>query len=248
MVSQRVVTGNLGGPKDDRIYGIGHAPLPAADSGKAPQAYYTNWLELNGSGSLAAAGLTEGPTNYAATRRAGPSCMVEPSFLYCARERGRNDQRPREACGGMPKPEGTRWDFGAPGRSKGETRPTELLGRTYDSFADRGRAQSNVQLAAGAWPKDRRKDASNAPAWGIRTDQSTIIRHGGVASAPLLCMFNKLMLDEANVRPGPGEGPCRYESRYRERLADLIASASPLKHRCLRTPEFRQGLTVNPRR
>lgn len=204
--SQRLVTGNWLGKKDDQIYGIGHRPPEIDKIGRSQDVDYTHWIDLN-VGSRIDKGRANRSTVYWATRDDHPSCFVEPSFLYCARERGRTLERPFNECG---KKDGTfvrAWDFG------GLTDP-HTLGRISD---ERGQSilQANVQIGTGAFRTDQSGQTKISPVWGIRSASSAVRSHGGIASAPLMCLFNKLLLDDAAKRPGSTDAlPDAFEYNY----------------------------------
>ena len=213
--SQRVVTGTWFGPDNPNVIGAGHAK-PRVDEGKRSlDPTFTHWVDLNVGTSPRRPGAPARATTYAESRSPAPSCFVEPSFLYCARERGPNWGRPFKACGGRQGPFTKAWNFGG-------VRDPNTLGRIVDDRSD-GIRQANVQLASGAFRGDRATVAPISPAWGIRSGQSAVRLHGGIASAPILCLFNKLLFDDASRRPSrggdqPGSVEVRYWLNHRQRV------------------------------
>ncbi len=211
--SQRVVTGTWLGAENEDVVGAGHTKPLVDTSGVDLDHTHTNWMDLNVGTAFDAAGAPSRATTYKEARSNSPSCFVEPSFLYCARERGRNNGRPFKACGGKLGPFTSKWDFGS-------VRNTGTLGRVMDDQPG-GTRQANVQLASGGFRGDRNLFSRISPAWGIRSGQSAVRLHGGVASAPVLCLFNKLLLDDAARRPNPGSPkPGTFEAIYRGEITE----------------------------
>jgi hypothetical protein len=211
--SQRVVTGTWLGAENEDVVGAGHVKPLVDTLGVGLDRTHTNWMDLNVGKAFDAAGAPSRATTYKETRSNSPSCFVEPSFLYCARERGRNNGRSFKACGGKPGSFTSKWDFGGVGN-------TNTLGRILDDHPG-GTRQANVQLASGGFRGDRNMFARISPVWGIRSGQSAVRLHGGVASAPVLCLFNKLLLDDAARRPNRGSpNPGMFDAIYRGEITN----------------------------
>lgn len=138
-------------------------------------------------------------TSYANARDAGTArCFVEPSWLFCARTRSDDstlcgDDVHRRSVWG-------RWDAG-------EGKPTE---RTLARFAERGApGQSNVQFG---YPGQRGTRATpvqgSDPLWGVEANVTAVENHGAIASSPLVCLWTKLLFDNA-ARAGSRDAPDR---------------------------------------
>lgn len=210
--SQLVVAGPWA-PRPDTV-GLGH--LGVEDAGwteRDARDAYTHFVELNASPSYRRVA-----TSYAAVRRSGNLCLPEPGMLDAARSGWR-----RPGVAGVPDP---RWDFGE--------LKIATLGRTADISTDRfgpvgrplslreangcplndagalrSRLQMNVQFGVGLVPGDLAARERIGPLWGVRAHGSAIYQHGGFMSAPMLCMFNKLALDDPTV-PGDPDAHVRH--------------------------------------
>lgn len=204
--SQLVVEGPWA-PRPDTV-GLGH--LGVDDAGwteRDAREAYTHFVELNASPAY-----RRSPTSYATVRRDVNLCLPEPGMLSAARRGWR-----RTGLARVPDP---RWNFGSPA-------DFGTLGRTADISTDRfspvGRAllpqevgcslnkdgalrsrmQMNVQFGVGLVPGDLAATERIGPLWGVRAHGSAIYQHGGFMSAPMLCMINKLALDDPAVPGDP---------------------------------------------
>ncbi len=190
----------------NNLFGLGHRPI----SGEWDAArVYTHYVEVNASPAYQMPG-----TGYQAV--AGPRnvCFVEPGFITAARKRtaaGKGwDFRPPSEVGTLGRTVNYDTRPFEPLRSMGKAESEDVDHACNARKAIRSKAQVNVQFGSFFFPTSRSLPERISPLWGVRADSSAVHQHGGYMSAPILCMFNKIVFDDPT---GTGD-PDKFRGKY----------------------------------